>query len=242
MAKRAHTVILGSRSPRRRELLELLVPDRRIVVLPPRSADEPGFDDLADRAAILERLRAIARAKSDDVLAQVVEEWPGRDRKETRDLSSIIVTADTIILAHDAAEGPVVLGQPPGDDGGETVRRWFRDFLFGRTHEAITAVCVRRLDEGKAAEPLERGVITRVTFRDRDDELLEWYIGTGEPFGKAGAYGIQGAGSLFATKIEGSLSNVVGLPLEALRELLQRAMAALDQSHCAEETVRRPAH
>ncbi|MEX0717276.1 MAG: Maf family protein [Planctomycetaceae bacterium] len=237
------TIILGSRSPRRRELLELLVPAERIVVLPPSSAGEPGFDGLADRAAILDRLSGIARAKCDDVSARcaaLAESLPGVQNADTTGRLTptarlIVVAADTVIVAEDARGRPVVLGQPPEDDGGETVRRWFREYLFGRTHEAITALCVASLDSNAPAaesrhpslvtrhtrSPVERTVTTRVTFRNRDDALLEWYIATGEPFGKAGAYGIQGAGSVFATRIDGSLSNVIGLPLEALREMLE---------------------
>ncbi|MEX1094878.1 MAG: Maf family protein [Planctomycetales bacterium] len=244
------TVVLGSRSPRRRELLALLVPEERIVVVPPRSAEEPGFDELDDRGAILARLRDIARAKCDDALAQWRAEGfsppalrgaddvhpPKATGRLTPAAGPVIVAADTIILAEDAAGRPVVLGQPPENDAGDTVRRWFRDHLFGRTHEAITALCLAVPDANvpdassrhsslvtRHFSMRERTVSTRVAFRDRDDELLEWYIATGEPFGKAGAYGIQGAGSLFATRIEGSLSNVVGLPLEALREMLEES-------------------
>jgi septum formation protein len=59
-------------------------------------------------------------------------------------------------------------------------------------------------------------VRTTVTFGPITDAALDWYLATGEPFDKAGAYGIQGAGGLFVTRIDGSYHNVVGLPLHAL--------------------------
>jgi septum formation protein len=63
---------------------------------------------------------------------------------------------------------------------------------------------------------------TRVRFRAYDAAVVDWYVATGEPMDKAGAYGIQGRGALLSESIDGSWSNVVGLPLESLPELLAR--------------------
>jgi septum formation protein len=79
----------------------------------------------------------------------------------------------------------------------------------------LTAVYVTTPD-GRFAERL---VETRVTFHSDIDRWLNWYLLTGEPRGKAGGYALQGAGSVFIERVEGSLSNVVGLPLEALLEM-----------------------
>lgn len=68
---------------------------------------------------------------------------------------------------------------------------------------------------------LEHVVETRVTMRPENIALLDWYLDTDEPLGKAGGYALQGAGSMFIERVEGSLSNVVGLPLEAVQEMLQ---------------------
>jgi septum formation protein len=139
----------------------------------------------------------------------------------------IIVTADTIVVVERAGGLLHVLGQPPADDSWpETVRRWFREDYAGKTHLAATAVCVERLiAEGAALreERRSRVVTSRVTFVPDVDHWLDWYLATGEPRGKAGGYALQGAGSLFIEKVEGSLSNVVGLPLAELLDMLIRA-------------------
>ena len=212
-------LVLGSRSPRRLELLQLIVDPERIVVLPPRSTAEAGFDGLSTRAEIETRLLEIARTKCADVLEQIED---GTARIAADEVGAV-VTADTVIVAADADGRPVVLGQPPADDRWRgTVRAWFQDYLLGRTHVATTGVCVRTPD-GAA---YERVVSTEVTFRAESDEWLEWYLATAEPRGKAGGYAIQGAGGLFVSCVEGSPSNVVGLPLHELLEMLGAAGVA----------------
>lgn len=209
-------IVLGSRSPQRLELLRSIVPAERIVVVPPRNAVEAGFDGLSTRAEIDARPVEIARAKCDDVRGQVERGTAGVDLREV----AAIVTADTVIVATDLHGWPVVLGQPPDDDWANTVRRWFYDYLLGRTHVAATAVCIF----GAGGEWHERVVTTEVTFH-AGAERVEWYLSTGEPRGKAGGYAIQGAGGVFVSRVEGSLSNVVGLPLRELLEMLEAAGA-----------------
>ncbi|MGC1275945.1 MAG: Maf family protein [Planctomycetaceae bacterium] len=195
-------IVLASRSPRRLELLASIVPRERIRVVPPASANEAGFELLHTLAAIEDRLRSIAAAKCDDVCSR-------SDREET---SPVIIAADTVIVVGDRDGEYVVLGQPPEPDWCETTRRWFLDQYAGKTHLALTCLCV-------ALDGLQRETIvtTRVTFRTDVEQHLDWYLATGEPRGKAGGYAIQGAGSIFVDRIEGSLTNVIGLPL---RELL----------------------
>lgn len=201
-------LILGSRSPRRRGLLELLVSPESIDVRPPSSSDELGFVGLSSWLDIAQRLQRIARDKNEDVLAQLS---PSDDLQ-------LVLTADTTIVATDASGCYRVLGQPPDDDScREVVRGWFRDFYAGRSHIAATAVC---LTDPRTGRRLERIVQSQVWFRDDVEPLLDWYLATGEPLGKAGGYALQGLASLFVTRIEGSITNVVGLPLEALVELL----------------------
>jgi septum formation protein len=205
-------IVLGSRSPRRLELLRCVVPAERIVVLPPQDHAEAGFDGLQTRAGIESRLAEIARAKSDNVRAQLERGTAGLIRGNV----AAVVTADTVIIATDSQGQPVVLGQPPDDDWAETVRSWFHEYLLGRTHLAATAVCVW----AHGGRTRARIVTTEVTFHAAPPERVEWYLATGEPRGKAGGYAIQGAGSVFVARVEGSLSNVVGLPLGELLELL----------------------
>ena len=205
----ASRLILGSRSPRRRELLELLVPPDSIDVRPPLSSDELGFDGLTSWLEIAQRLQRIAREKNDDVLAQLAP------RSEE---AGLVLTADTVIVASDADARFQVLGQPPADESWrDIVRGWFRDLYAGRSHIAATAVC---LTDRLTGRRLERIVQSQVWVRDDVEPLLDWYLATDEPRGKAGGYALQGLASVFVTRVEGSITNVVGLPLEALVELL----------------------
>ena len=201
-------IILASRSPRRRELLQQLLPAARIEVLPPSSADEAGFEDLHDWASIETRLQEIARAKCRDVVDQC--------HQRRSNLPAAIIAADTTIAAQDASGRLVVLGQPPADDWESVARHWFREYYAGRTHVALTGLCVAD-GEGQLHE---RVVKSEVTFRPDVELWLDWYMATGEPRGKAGGYALQGAGSVFITRVVGSVSNVVGLPLAELLEVL----------------------
>jgi septum formation protein len=205
--------VLGSRSPRRLELLQQIVPADSIEVLPPRSADEANFDGLSDWSSIERRLLEIARAKCADVLEQL--------RARPIDARPTVITADTVVVVGGVVggvEGPhTVLGQPPdGPAWRETVRQWFLEYYDDQTHVVATAMCVAWADR----PPVERVVRTSVTFHADVSQWLEWYLATGEPCGKAGGYAVQGAGSVFISRIDGSLSNVVGLPLRELLDVL----------------------
>ena len=200
-------LILGSRSPRRRELLKLLVAPESVDVRPPHSSDELGFEGLTSWLDIAQRLQRIACEKNDDVLSQLS---PSDDLQ-------LVLTADTVIVASDALGSYRVLGQPPRDDSWrEVVRGWFRDLYAGRSHIAATAVCLT----DQRGQRLERIVQSHVWVRDDVEPLLDWYLATDESRGKAGGYALQGLASVFVTRIEGSITNVVGLPLEALIEML----------------------
>jgi septum formation protein len=228
--------VLGSRSPRRLELLRQIVPADAIEVVPPRCADEADFAGLSAWPEIESRLEEIVRAKCEDVLEQL--------KARAADPARTVITADTIVVVRDGVvrdgvvrdgvvrdggvrDGVVrdgggqlrVLGQPPDDPSwADVVRRWFREHYAGKTHTVATVFCV--------AEPGRPGVYcavqSSVTFHDDVDRWLEWYLATGEPRGKAGGYAVQGAGSIFVSRVEGSLSNVVGLPLRELLEILTR--------------------
>jgi septum formation protein len=91
--------------------------------------------------------------------------------------------------------------------------------LRGRTHEVITGVA---LVEAPAGREETAAVVTRVTMTNAADEDLAAYVATGEPLDKAGAYAVQGRGSLLIDRIDGCYTNVVGLPVETTRRLLQR--------------------
>jgi len=119
-----------------------------------------------------------------------------------------VLAADTIV----DLDGEV-FGQPRDpDDATRMLRR-----LSGRTHRVHTGVALRAEGEEDVAV-----VTTLVTMVAITSGALQWYLGTGEPFDKAGAYAIQGAGGVLVEGVRGSVSNVVGLPLTTVAELLRR--------------------
>jgi septum formation protein len=125
----------------------------------------------------------------------------------------LVLGADTAVVLHGE-----VLGKPAG---AEDARRMLRA-LSGTVHEVLTAVCVRRAGPALGIE-LDAVVSTRVRFAALSPAEIDWYVATGEPLDKAGAYAIQGAGGAFVLGVDGSVSNVVGLPLAETADLLRRA-------------------
>jgi septum formation protein len=130
---------------------------------------------------------------------------------------AVVLAADTaVVLAGE------IMGKPADRaDAARMLRA-----LSGTRHEVLTAVCVRRSAPARALE-LDVVVATAVRFVRLSEAEIAWYVGTGEPLDKAGAYAIQGAGGAFVEAIEGSVSNVVGLPLAETAGLLRHAGLAL---------------
>jgi nucleoside triphosphate pyrophosphatase len=125
------------------------------------------------------------------------------------DPAAVVLSADTVVTLDGQ-----ILGKPRDDaDAGRMLR-----LLANRTHQVLTAVVVRMA----AAERFEV-VATQVRFRELDDGEIAWYVASGEPAGKAGAYAIQGRAARFVDWIEGSWSNVVGLPVATVDRLLKAA-------------------
>lgn len=121
---------------------------------------------------------------------------------------ALVVAADTVVDLDGRS-----LGQPADD---AEAARTLTD-LSGRTHLVHTAVMVGPAGAGEVH--LET---SRVTFRQLTRERISWYVATGEPRGKAGAYAVQGMGICLVARVEGSLSNVVGLPVGPTLTLLAR--------------------
>ncbi len=120
----------------------------------------------------------------------------------------VVLGADTIVVL-----GGTVLGKPRDADDA---RRMLRA-LSGKLHEVITGVA---LVEAPGRRQTSAAAVTRVQMDQYGDEDIETYLSTGEPYDKAGAYAIQGAGSRLVARVEGCYTNVVGLPLTTTRRLL----------------------
>jgi len=122
---------------------------------------------------------------------------------------ALVLGADTAVVLSGE-----VLGKPR--DAGDA-RRMLRA-LSGSVHRVLTGVCLRRAHPPAVAEAL---VATEVRFAPLSDAEIDWYVSTGEPLDKAGAYALQGAGGAFVVEVRGSVSNVVGLPLRETAGLLR---------------------
>ena len=185
--------VLASASPRRAELLTAAGFDFDIV---PADVDETPLPDEEPRVYALR----VARAKADHVARQIAD---GR----------VILAADTVVVA-----GGRLMGKPADAIEAESMLR----ALSGIVHEVHTGVVVRGAG-GLAGRELAEVVTTKVRFCPLSDSEIAWYLSSGETVGKAGAYGIQGRAARFIDRIEGSWSNVVGLPLSTVYRLLAEA-------------------
>ena len=123
----------------------------------------------------------------------------------------LVLGADTVVVSDGE-----ILGQPCDDDDA---RRMLR-LLSGKWHEVLTGVALVRAGASQVSIEHET---TRVLFAEMSADEIDWYVATGEPRGKAGAYAIQGRGALFIKEIQGDYFNVVGLPVRLVFELLRRS-------------------
>lgn len=183
------TLILGSQSPRRKELLSWLNIPFKILTA---DLDEVSKETHSEKIAM-----DIASQKATAVLGKIVSlERP------------FIISSDTIVVLNNSLYGK------PKDK--EDARRILQE-LSGKTHEVITGVSFYFLDPNtkKMREHLFYDS-TEVTFSNITDDLMEHYLATGDSLDKAGAYGIQGPSLTFITKVNGSYSNVVGFPLDKI--------------------------
>jgi septum formation protein len=193
---RESPLLLASSSPRRRELLELAGIPFEVVRADADESVLPGEAPLAYVARVARAKLASASALLD---------------AETRARGSVILTADTSVIA----EGRV-LGKPRDDDDARAMIR----ALSGRVHEVATAFALGDPRSGRLLS--EQTVRTRVEFRALRPDEIDAYVATGEGRDKAGAYAVQGIASALVLRIEGSHTNVIGLPTAELVMELER--------------------
>ncbi|WP_437322084.1 Maf family protein [Sorangium sp. So ce385] len=189
----AHPLLLGSGSPRRREILTTLGLPLRVAAAEVDEAGRPG----EGAAAYLERV-TLAKLAAARRLQQAVG-------------AGAILVADTSVILGDS-----ILGKPRDEGDARAMLR----ALSGREHQVWTRFAIAGAEAelapaatpGRAEALHAETVVTRVRFRKLDDDEVASYAATGEGLDKAGAYAIQGIGAFAVAGIEGSYSNVVGLP------------------------------
>ncbi|WP_335869190.1 Maf family protein [Bacillus sp. 2205SS5-2] len=171
-------LILASKSPRRKELLEKLQVPFSILTC---EVDEFIPAEFTPQAAVL----FLAQKKANVISQQFPQ--------------SIVIGADTIVVSEQN-----ILGKPKNADDAYHMLK----ALSGKTHDVLTGVSIQ--SKQKEVHFFEK---TMVTFWELSDEEIHRYIRSGEPFDKAGSYGIQGLGAVFVKSIQGDYYTVVGLPI-----------------------------
>jgi septum formation protein len=180
------SIILASKSPRRKELLTLLDLEFTIEV---REVDEI-FPDNIDVTEVAEYLAKLKASAFTDIK-----------------IDQLIITADTVVVLDEQ-----ILGKPKN----KAEARSMLQNLSNRSHQVITGVCINSSDK-----TISFSNTTKVYFKELTASEIEYYIENYKPFDKAGSYGIQEwIGAIGITKIEGSYFNVVGLPIQELKEVL----------------------
>lgn len=195
------TIILGSASPRRRELLAQIGADFEVRV---SNKEEVYHSNVPE-----EIVKELALMKAENVAEELVEENPAGAVKST-----VVIGADTIVVLDGK-----ILGKPA--DEADAVQ--MLSSLQGRRHDVYTGVAVLGYDENGEKRVYNYPVGTAVYVNEMTEEEIRAYVETKDPLDKAGAYGIQGRFAAHIDRIEGDYYNVVGLPVSrvyrTLREL-----------------------
>jgi len=201
-----HTFIyLASQSPRRQELLKQ-IGIRFEMLLPSPDEDSESIETPLPQEKARTYVERVTLAKSAAALAR----WKKSDLPWAP-----ILCADTTVSLPNHPNGEI-LGKPI--DAADAIR--ILTMLSGKVHEVLSSVAVTlKPDEN----PMVLTQVSEVQFADLSTEQMNAYIASGEPFGKAGAYGIQGIGGAFIPSIRGSYSGIMGLPIYETQLLLNRA-------------------
>lgn len=186
-------MVLASKSPRRRELLEMLGAQFEVIT----SDCDENITGLAPRDLV----RELALRKAEAVYERL------------NDPDAVVIGSDTIVTP----DGVKALGKPR--DRGDAVRTLTK--LSGKWHSVCTGIAVIGRAADNTSKKIAETVETKVKFLDLTKEECERYADTGEPLDKAGSYGIQGRGGALVEKIDGDYYSVVGLPVSRLRVILR---------------------
>jgi septum formation protein len=197
-------IYLASQSPRRAELLTQLGVTH-CLLLADASEDAEGLEDIHGAEAPKTYVQRVTRLK----LEAAVQRLKAKRRLDSAMPDAPILCADTTV-----ALGRGILGKPSGIRAAGQMLA----LLSGKTHRVLTAVGVAY--RGQSHFALSE---SQVTFARLSTADIDAYIGTNEPFGKAGSYGVQGKAAAFISKISGSYSGIMGLPLYETAALLKTA-------------------
>ena len=201
-------IYLASQSPRRQELLKQ-IGVRFEMLLPTSDEDSESIEIPLPQEKARAYVERVTLAKSTVALSR----W------QKNDLTwAPILCADTTVSLPNHPDGEI-LGKPT--DHADAVR--ILTMLSGKVHEVLTSVAVIVNPNEK---PIQLTQVSEVQFAGLSPEQITSYIASGEPFGKAGAYGIQGLGGSFIPTIRGSYSGIMGLPIYETQLLLDRAQAS----------------
>ena len=193
-------IILASGSPRRYDLLKQMGWNVEVHSLP--FAEAETVNEAAEHDLVL-----LSPYRNADLVCAYNALGKGKAAAEVLGTAVPVIAADTIVVL-----GETILGKP--EDAADA-KRMLRE-LSGRVHEVKTGTAVLYQDK-----TVLKVVTTKVFFRRLTEKEIDWYVQTGEPLDKAGAYGIQGKGAVLVEKIEGSYDNVVGLPLTEVYKILK---------------------
>lgn len=194
-------IILGSASPRRRELLEQIGISFEVRV----SDKEEVYYSLIPEEIVKELALSKAENVADDLREKQEQvKQISFDKKNNVLLDTIVIGADTIVVSDGS-----ILGKPK--DEADAVRM-IRS-LQGRSHKVYTGVAILDYDDEGKRKSVVHAVETEVFVNPMSDEEIREYAATGEPLDKAGAYGIQGRFAAYIERIDGDYYNVVGLPV-----------------------------
>jgi len=192
-------IYLASQSPRRRQLLEQLGV-RYELLLPDESEDAEALEAVLKNEAPAAYVQRVTGAKLVAALARL--------KRRELPVAPILCSDTTVAL------GRVIYGKP---ENASDAQRMLAE-LAGRTHRVLTAVAVHA-----GTMRLHALSVSKVTFEDMTKAQIKAYVATGEPMGKAGAYAVQGRAALHSTRIDGSYSGIMGLPIRETALLLQAA-------------------
>ena len=154
------------------------------------------IEEISDKENVIERILDIAEKKLEQIAKNNVNEF--------------ILAADTVVELNEK-----VFGKPKNRE--EAFK--FLKTLSGKVHRVITAYVFKNISKNILIREV---VISEVKFFDLDDETINWYLDTGEPFDKAGAYGIQGYGRVLVEKIDGDYYSIMGFPISNFLKNLRK--------------------